>query len=310
MINETTAQRLDRLRSEIAVTIAAYRPRGEEGETRIPGLAVGHIVQPMPPRAYTYEPSLCVCVRGIKQVVFGEQRFAYDEERFLLTSIGLPTIIEVPGASAERPYTALQISLDLEAARRMITTLDTGAIEKIAYEPGFGIAPLSPGLLDAVARLVALLEVPRDVTILADLIHKEILYHLLTGPAAANLRQIVKMGTQSHRVADALAWLRANYASPCRIEELARLCGMGVSTLHRHFRELTTMSPMQYQKHLRLHEARRLMLSEDVEARTAAFRVGYESATQFSREYRRLFGDAPRRDITTIRRNIPGSTAS
>lgn len=309
MGRETLARHLDRLRAEIAETITGYRPLGEQGETSVPGLAVGCIVKPMPPQAYLYEPSLCICVRGLKLVALGDRRFTYDEDRFLLTSIGLPTIIEVPDASADRPYTALQLNLDLDVARQIMADMDTSGVEATSSELGFGIEPLSADLLDAVARLVALLEAPRDVPILAQLIHKEILYRLLTGPAGAHLRQIVKVGSQSHRVTAALVWLRANYARPCRIEDLAASCGMGVSTMHRHFQALTTMSPMQYQKHLRLHEARRLMLSEDLDAGSAALRVGYESPTQFSREYRRLFGDPPKRDIAAIRRSGPAPVA-
>lgn len=305
MGSETLAHHLDRLRTKIAETITGYPPLGERGETSVPGLAVGCIVEPVLPRAYLYEPSLCICVRGLKLVTLGDRRFAYDEDRFLLTSIGLPTIIEVPSASADRPYTALQLNLDLDAARQIMADMDTSGVEATSSESGFGIAPLSIDLLDAVARLVALLEVPRDVPILAGLIQKEILYRLLTGPAGTHLRQIVRVGSQSHRVAGALGWLRTNYARPCCIEDLAASCGMGVSTLHRHFRALTTMSPLQYQKHLRLQEARRLMLNEDLDAGSAALRVGYESLTQFSREYRRLFGDPPRRNIAAIRGSGP-----
>jgi AraC-like DNA-binding protein len=303
MYHETPARHLDRLRSAIAETITAYRPLDERGTTSVPGLAVGRIAQPMSARTYIYEPSLCISVQGTKQVALGDQRFAYDEDRFLLTSIGLPTIIEVPGANVDHPYTALQLNLDLDAAHQIIADMNTGGVEVAPREPGFTIASLSPELLDVVARLVALLKAPHDIPILASFIHKELLYRLLTGPAGGRLRQIVRIGSQSHRVAVAVAWLRTNFANRVRIEDLAELSGMGVSTLHRHFQELTTMSPIQYQKQLRLHEARRLMLNENLDVGSAAYRVGYESVTQFSREYRRLFGAPPKRDTASIARN-------
>jgi len=302
MYNETPARHMDRLRSAIAETITAYRPLDDRGATSVPGLAVGRIAQPMSARTYIYEPSLCISVQGTKQVAVGDRRFAYDEERFLLTSIGLPTIIEVPAANVDRPYTALQFNLDLDAAHQIIADMNTGGVEVPPRGPGFTIAPLSLELLDVVARLVALLKAPRDISILAGFFHKELLFRLLTGQAGGRLRQIVRIGSQSHRVAVAVAWLRTNYASRVRIEDLAELSGMGVSTLHRHFQELTTMSPIQYQKQLRLHEARRLMLNENLDAGCAAYRVGYESVTQFSREYRRLFGAPPKRDTTSIAR--------
>ena len=184
-----------------------------------------------------------------------------------------------------------------------------GGVEVPPRGPGFTIAPLSLELLDVVARLVALLKAPRDISILAGFFHKELLFRLLTGQAGGRLRQIVRIGSQSHRVAVAVAWLRTNYASRVRIEDLAELSGMGVSTLHRHFQELTTMSPIQYQKQLRLHEARRLMLNENLDAGNAGGRVGYESPSQFSREYSRLFGAPPQRDVTRMRL-APVATAS
>ncbi|WP_172830399.1 AraC family transcriptional regulator [Ralstonia solanacearum] len=297
-----TNRRLHELRADIAETIAGYRDVGERGKTHVPNLFVGHITRPVPPRSYIYEPSLCVCVQGEKRVVFGDHQYTYDPDRFLLTSIGLPTLIEVPGASAQRPYTALQVHLDLSVARQIMAEMETGNSSEALTESGFGIVPMHPELLDVLARLVALLEQPRDVPVLAPLLHREILYRLLSGSAGGYLRQVIRIGSQSHRVAEAIAWLRTNYASVCRVEELAELCGMGVSTLYRHFQEITTMTPIQYQKHLRLHEARRLMLTEELDAAGAAIQVGYESATQFSREYRRLFGMPPKRDVTAMRK--------
>jgi AraC-like DNA-binding protein len=193
------------------------------------------------------------------------------------------------------------MTLDLDAARQMIAEIDLHGIDTVRAQPAIATGPVTPALLDAVARLVALLDKPQDIAILNGLIHREILYRVLTGSAGDRLRQIVRIGSKTNRIARAVTWLRVNFARRLRIKELAEEAGMGISTLHHHFRELTTMSPLQYQKHLRLHEARRLMLSDEIDAGSAALRVGYESATQFNREYRRLFGVPPIRDVKTLR---------
>ncbi len=300
MTPETHRQRADRLRLDIAATIAALPDRDPPGSTCVPGLAAGKITEPIPAHAYLYEPSVCICVAGRKHVYVDDTRHTYDHEHFLLTSIGLPTVIEVPDASPDTPYLALQIRLDTGALHEVLAEIDAADAGGIATAPGFAIQPLSVELLDALARLVALLHRPRDAAVLARLVHREILYLLLTGPVGANLRQLAQASSQAQRITRAIDWLRAHFREPCNVAELAALCGMGASTLHRHFQRLTTMSPIQYQKQLRLHEARRLMLNDGLDAASAAFQVGYESATQFSREYRRLFGDAPKRDIEAI----------
>ncbi len=301
MASKPSSKHVAELCDRIAATIVAHHPDFDGGATSVPRLLAGHLVRPMPLRAYVYEPSLCIVAKGSKNVLLGERRFSYDARNFLLTTIGLPALIEVPGASAARPHVALQVPLDLEAARELITQMD---VDGVPPEPpccGYGVAPLSADLLDAVARLVALLDSPRDVPYLAPMLHREILYRLLAGPVGALLRQTVRVGASSRRVADAVAWVRTHFAQDWRIEDLAARFAMGTSTFHRQFQALTTMSPLQYRKHLRLHEARRLMLSEELDAASAAFRVGYESATQFTREYGRLFGAPPRRDVTALR---------
>ncbi|WP_304991348.1 AraC family transcriptional regulator [Burkholderia plantarii] len=301
MTPETSRQRIDRLRREIEAGILAHPRPDPRGLTEVDGLAIGCLTEPIPPRAYLYEPGMCVSVSGVKHLLVDGKPFSYDPDHFLLTSFGLPAIVEVPGASRRRPYTGLQIRLDLDAAREVLAETGATLAGVAPAAPGFAVAPLSAELLDALARMVALLRRPHDAAVLGRLLHREILYLLLTGPAGPSLRQIIQTDSPAPRVTRALAWLRTHYREPCNVAHLAALCGMGVSTLHRHFQRLTTMSPIQYQKQLRLHEARRLMINDGVDAASAAFQVGYESATQFSREYRRLFGDAPKRDVSTIR---------
>jgi AraC-like DNA-binding protein len=269
--------------------------------TAIGGLNVYRCTGVTPAYSTIYEPSLAVLVHGRKRIVVGDEAHLYDASRFLLTAVDMPTIATVLDASPEQPHLSIMLKLDLEAARRLIADIDLAAIETGTAGAAMATGPATLDLLDAVNRLIGLLETPEDIPILAKLVEREILYRILTGPTGARLRQTVSLGTQANRAARVIAWLRENFALPVRVEALAEVAGMGVSTLHHHFRELTAMSPLQYQKQLRLHEARRLMLSEVIDAGSAALRVGYESPTQFSREYRRLFGAPPRRDVEALR---------
>jgi AraC-like DNA-binding protein len=288
-------------RSLIEATIARHVGAKDPGPTVVPGLSVARLASALAPTSYLFEPSLCISARGAKRVLLGNTTYIYDEAHFLLTAIGLPTIVEVCDASPQTPYTALQLTLDLEVARQLIADIDLHGLDTVRAQAAIATGPVTPELLDAAVRLVALLDKPQDIPILNRLIHREILYRVLTGSAGDRLRQIVRIGSQTGRIAKAVTWLRANFSRRLRIKELAEATGMGISTLHHHFRELTTMTPLQYQKHLRLHEARRLMLSDEIDAASAALRVGYESATQFNREYRRLFGMPPIRDVKTLR---------
>jgi AraC-like DNA-binding protein len=248
-----------------------------------------------------------MCIRGQRRVSVGETIFFYDENQVVLTAIDRPTVFAIPHASSQEPYTALRIDLNLDVARQMMAHIDVNECNVVPTASKLSAA-VTPELLDCVLRLTRLIERPNDIAVLADLIHREILYRLLSGPAGNSLRQIARLGSQAQRVSKVVVWLREHFRRPLRIDQLARMAGMGVSTLHRHFHELTDMSPIQYQKRLRLHEARRLMLEELYEVGTAALDVGYESSTQFIREYRRLFGDAPLRNIKVLR--ITASTSA
>ncbi|MDO0944198.1 AraC family transcriptional regulator [Chromohalobacter israelensis] len=289
------------LRRHLATVVG----RSFEGEgewwTPYPGLMVARRSSPTAPTPYLYEPAFAMIIEGRKRVVLGDVTYVYDASRFLLTSLDLPTITQVLDASPEAPYLSLLLKLDLSLAREVMVEIDQQGHGTSSRGAGLALGPVTVELLDAMARLIALLDKPRDLAHLGRLIHREVLYWLLTGPAGGQLRQTVLLGTQSHRVARAVTWLRENFTQPVKVEELAAVAGMGVSTLHRHFRALTAMSPLQYQKHLRLHEARRLLLAEGIDVGTAALRVGYESATQFNREYRRQFGAPPLRDIKALR---------
>ncbi|MDR1423867.1 MAG: AraC family transcriptional regulator [Azoarcus sp.] len=289
------------IRAGIAQRISAFVSREGESATPLPGLSFARVTKPTPPTSYLYEPSISMIIRGRKRVQLGETTYIYDESRFLLTAVKLPTTTEVLEASAQAPYVSLLLRLDLQAARQMIADVDRHESSVPASGPAMATGPASIELFDAIARLVGLLDNPKDLLHLGVLIQREIIYRILTSCAGARFRETVLLGTQSQRTAKAIAWLRENFAQPLRVEDLAEMAGMGVSTLHHHFRAMTSMSPVQYQKHLRLHEARRILLGENVDAVTAAVRVGYESASQFNREYRRMFGAPPIRDVAPLR---------
>ncbi|WP_413721160.1 AraC family transcriptional regulator N-terminal domain-containing protein [Sodalis sp. RH24] len=291
----------EHIRAGLARRITAFVGDGEERATTLPGLSFAQVREPRPPTSYLYEPSLSMIIRGRKRVQLGNTTYLYDESRFLLTAVNLPTVTEVLEASPAVPYVSLLMRLDLQAARQIIADVDTHASNAPVAGTAMATGPATPELFNAVARLVDLLDKPRDLPHLGALIQREIIYRILTSSAGTRFRETVLLGTQSQRTAKAIAWLRENYTQPLRVENLAELAAMGVSTLHHHFRAMTAMSPLQYQKHLRLHEARRILLGENIDAGTAAIRVGYESVTQFNREYRRMFGAPPIRDVTSLR---------
>ncbi|MDR0439812.1 MAG: AraC family transcriptional regulator, partial [Candidatus Accumulibacter sp.] len=294
-------QETEPIRAGLACRVAAFVGDAEERATSLSGLGFAKVRAPTPPTSYLYDPCISMIIRGKKRVRLGEITYVYDESRFLLTAVNLPTVTEVLEASPEAPYLSLLMKLDLQAARQMIADVAAQEADMPASGAAMATGPATVELFDAVKRLIDLLDKPRDLAHLGALIQREIIYRILTSPAGARFRETVLLGTRSQRTAKAVAWLRENYTQPLRMENLAKLAGMGVSTLHHQFRAMTAMSPLQYQKHLRLHEARRILLGENADAATAAVRVGYESASQFNREYRRMFGAPPIRDVTPLR---------
>ncbi|WOS66234.1 AraC family transcriptional regulator [Sinorhizobium fredii] len=289
------------LRARILDELAQLPWDGLRYSHTIPGLSLYRVVEPAGPFSAVYEPSLSLIVQGSKRVHVGNQTLVYDESCFFLTALGLPATGQICEASLDEPYVAASLRLDLEKLRRIIADNDLHPADAPERDlVGVAVGAATPLLFDAFLRLISLANAPGDIPFLANHIHNEILYRLLTGEQGARLRRFALAGTNSNRVARAIAWLKENYTRPLRVEELAVIANMGVSTLHHHFRAMTAMSPLQFQKHLRLHHARELMLSQSLDAATAALRVGYESPTQFSREYRRAFGHPPLRDIKTI----------
>lgn len=271
----------------------------------IPGLSLYRIVEPAGPFSSVYEPSLSLIIKGSKCVEMGNETIVYDESCFFLTAIGMPMKGHIRAASREEPYVAAMLRLNLEAMRRLIVDHNLNPVNISNPHRGVSVGAATPELFDAFLRLISLANSPDDLPFMANHIQDEILYRLLTGDQGARLRRFVLSGTNSNRVAKAVAWVKDNYTRQLRIDELAEIANMGISTLHHQFRAMTAMSPLQFQKHLRLHHARELMLSGSLDVTTAALAVGYESSTQFSREYRRMFGHPPLRDIRVITNSDP-----
>jgi AraC-like DNA-binding protein len=289
------------LRAELARRIALFVSSADNRATDVPGLTLHRRTAPTAPCSMTYQPGVTVIAQGRKRVELGRNIFIYDASRFLLTSVDLPVVSRVIEATEKAPCLALSLKLEMPVVRELLSREELELAAPSSDSPGIAIGETTAEFLSAFCRLVDLLQTPQDIPFLSGLIQREIIYRILQSAEGARLRAIATLGDQSHRTAKAIAWIRANYAKPLRLEDLAETACMGVSTLHHHFRMLTAMSPLQYQKQLRLQAARARMLMDGLDAASAAFEVGYESASQFNREYSRLFGQPPMRDIRTLR---------
>lgn len=272
--------------------------------TAVPQLSLFRREELGEPFTGMYEPSLCMVLQGAKRVILGDDIYLYDTENYLITSVHLPAVVQLLEASSEKPYLGLKLSFDLREITRLMADSHLPPPRTQESSRGMATGALTLPLLSAVFRLVDLLSNEQDIPILAPLIQREIMYRLLIGEQGLRLHQIAATGSPSQQIAQVVNMLKQNFVEPLRIDDLAEKAGMSSSTFHHHFRTMTTLSPLQYQKKLRLQEARRLMLAEHLDAATAAFQVGYESPSQFSREYSRLFGAPPLRDITQLRRKM------
>ncbi|WP_341476952.1 AraC family transcriptional regulator [Sphingomonas oleivorans] len=265
----------------------------------VPRLSLIRASQPTEPRATVYEPALCIVAQGRKRAMLGATIFDYDPAKYLVVSVDLPIVGQVVEASEAEPFLCFRLELDVPALAALLLEMprDAGSGDSA----GLAVNAITPDLLDPVIRLMRLLERPADIPILAPLAEREILYRLLLCEQGALLRQIALADSRLSQINRAIGWIKRNYAAPFRIETVAREANMSPSSLHHHFKAVTAMSPLQYQKQVRLQEARRLILAERADAATAGFAVGYESPSQFSREYRRLFGAPPVRDAARLR---------
>jgi AraC-like DNA-binding protein len=249
----------------------------------------------------TYEASLILTAQGRKRVELGGKTYTHGPSHYLLASVALPVVARVVEASEQTPCLALSFKLQMPIVRELLSREDIAVAPAVPKGPAIAVGEATVELLDSFCRLMRLLDQPREISVLHGLIEREIIFRVLQGPEGARLRALATSGDQSQRTARVIAWIKDHFDKPLRIEELAEMAGMGVSTLHHHFRALTAMSPLQYQKQIRLQEARARMALHGLDAGTAAFEVGYESASQFTREYKRLFGQTPMRDARTLR---------
>lgn len=288
-------------RQELVRTIAKHAEKGNFIMTAIPGLGLSQREVSTELTGYMHEPSLCLIAQGSKRIVLGEESFSYDADHYLIVSVDLPVVGQILDASPEKPFLGIVLKLDPRRISQLIVDGNLPQPRTQQTSRGMAVSRITLSMLCAFQRLLDLLDHPEDIPILSPLIQHEIVYRLLVGDQGLRLRQMGATGSQSHQLSQAIDWLKNNFNQPLRVEDLAEHARMSLSTFHRHFRELTAMSPLQYQKRLRLHEARRIMFADHLDATTAAFQVGYESSTQFNREYSRLFGAPPLRDIKSLR---------
>jgi AraC-like DNA-binding protein len=300
-LKKSAVQDVAQMRKDLARKVADRAVAEGDTATEIPGLRLYRRSVTTDCASAAYEPSLVVFLQGRKRINVGKTIYICDGSNFLLTSVDLPVVSQVIAATEKDPILGLILKLEMAAVRKILSQQEFHLGEESADARAMAVGVTSVELLDACSRLVSLLNAPQDIPFLSGLIQREIVFRLLRSPQGKNLRAIATLGEQSHRTAKAVEWLRMNYAKPLRVEELAAMARMGVSTLHHQFRSLTAMSPLQYQKQLRLHVARERMLNQGLDAASAAFEVGYESASQFNREYSRFFGRPPMRDIKALR---------
>jgi len=276
-----------------------------DASTPVPGLTFFRRERVLPPAYCIIPPSIVVVVQGEKQMLVGDGVFSYDASRYLITSLDLPASSVVVRASPEAPCLGLAVSLDLRTIAELIAHGNVPLPRDRADSASIGIGSLTPAILKPIGRMLELLDEPAAISTLAPIFLRELHYRLLTSDQAGLLRRIASVDGQAFKIARSIDWIKLNYAAPLRIEDLAASVQMSAPNFYHHFRQLTAMSPLQYQKLLRLNEAKRLMLNDRLDAARAAFQVGYESPSQFSREYSRLFGAPPGRDIATLLAAVP-----
>jgi AraC-like DNA-binding protein len=286
---------------DLSARVARLTPFDGTHQSAFPSLTLTRGSVPTVCMPTVYQPCLAVVVQGRKRALLNDEVFHYDALNYLVVSVTLPAMGQVLEATPEHPYLSLRLNLDLEEIARLVLELGDRGPSPANADRGLFVARLDEPLLDAVLRMVKLLDTPEDVDVLAPVVRREIYYRVLRGELGSRLADLAQAEGGKHRIVRAIEWLKQHYAAPLRIEELAEAVHMSPSALHHRFKAVTAMSPLQYQKHLRLHEARRLMFADGIESATAGHRVGYESASQFSREYRRLFGAPPRSEIARLR---------
>jgi AraC-like DNA-binding protein len=298
------AQRVQSNKEELLERMARALPVDGRLEA-LDGLFLGRVSKPMESVHALYRPAFCLIAQGSKRVLLGDEAYRYDPGHYLIFTVDLPIVFRVEGADEERPYLGLRLDLDPDLVASVMMEAEAVTRKGDADVKAIGVNPVGADLLDAVVRLVRLLDEPDCQKVLAPLIKREIVYRLLAGGEGARLGHLVASSRgDTGRISRAIGRLREHYNEPLKIEEIARQCGMSVSGFHHHFKSVTSMSPLQFQKQIRLQEARRLMLGEELDAASAGQRVGYEDPAYFSRDYKKLFGAPPHRDISRLRSRL------
>ncbi|MFC5651247.1 AraC family transcriptional regulator N-terminal domain-containing protein [Paenibacillus solisilvae] len=295
---------ITRQQQELASLIDRHTPSAGMHDTAISSLKYFRYDGESQPIYSVYDPSLCIVAQGSKLVLLGQECYHYNPASYLVASVNLPITGQIIQAAPQHPYLSLQLNFSTD---QIVDIIKVSHSEWSMEGSGRGllVSQTSPSLLDAVLRLVRLLDTERDIPVLAPLVIREILYRILQDPqGGASVRQFAVAGSHAERIAKVISLINRDFAKPLRIDELAAATNMSPSSLHFHFKEVTAMSPLQYQKQVRLQEARRLLLLDIPEAANAGFQVGYESPSQFSREYVRMFGLPPLRDIKRLRESL------
>lgn len=287
--------------NELAKIIERYSEKDGVHPTAISSLFFIRVSNANVPRPGVYKPSLCMVVQGAKEVWLAQERFKYSPSDYLVASIHLPVTAQVTEAAPDAPYLGFKLEFTPSQILEVLHESEKQVNPKVDPKRAMFVSQMDSSLLDAVLRLARLLDNPKDIPMLAPLFTKEILYRVLEGENGSVLEQIVMEGSSIYQIRGVIEHIMNHYNRSTRIEELAEIANMSVSSFHRYFKEVTAMSPIQFQKQLRLQEARRLLLTESADATDVAFRVGYESPSQFSREYSRMFGFPPRQDIKRLR---------
>ena len=303
------ARETERVRAsrEELVERTARAIRGDGTVEPLPGLQLRRASSPTELGHGVSDTAFCVLAQGRKEVLLGQLRYEYDPAHYLVSTAAVPIASRIVEATAERPYLRLLVRLDPAVVGSVTSEAGYVARQSRPAAPAIDVSRLDEGLLDAALRLVRLLDSPVHARFLAPLVTREIVYRLLVGEQGNRLRSMTALGGHRHGIARAIERLRKEFDHPLRIEDVARAVGMSVSGFHHHFRAVTGMSPLQFQKQLRLQHARRLMLSEDLDAASAGYRVGYHDPSHFSREYKQLFGLPPMRDVERLRGAAPRS---
>lgn len=293
---------LEKISGRLIQRLLLLAPETGRHSTAIGGFSVTRFDEPIESESCFYEPSIGIVLQGHKNAVIGNERFSYGKHYSLVNGVAIPSVNNILVASRDTPFLAISLAVDHRLTTELCAAIPPELTEGAGSNAGVSVAMVAPDVLEAFSRLANIVDSPEQIAVLAPLLIREIHYRVLMGPQGGCLRMISALGSQGSQIAGAITWLRENVSTPFHVNDLAAMVGMAKTTFHRHFKQITSMSPLQFQKKLRLYEAQRLMLAEEMDATSASLAVGYESPSQFSREYKRLFGEAPHRDVSRMRK--------